>query len=104
MVWHGFPPRGPPGCHIAPGPDPTANRPRGGWVRPHGGRAGTFPRPIRYPMMPAANEVARLLDDIETRQQQVIEELDALILRIEAVIAEWTEPGKKTAPSSQGPA
>ncbi len=55
-------------------------------------------------MMPAANEVARLLDDIETRQQQVIEELDALILRIEAVIAEWTEPGKKTAPSSQGPA
>jgi|GEM_PF-1450883 len=47
--------------------------------------------------MAAASEVTRLLDDIEARQQQVIEELDALILRIEAVIAEWTEPKKASA-------
>lgn len=45
--------------------------------------------------MAAASDVTRLLDDIEARQQQVIEELDALIVRIEGVIAEWTEPGKK---------
>ena len=46
--------------------------------------------------MAAASDVTRLLDDIEARQQQVIEELDALIVRIESVIAEWTEPAKKT--------
>lgn len=49
--------------------------------------------------MAAANEVTRLLDDIDARQQQVIDELDALIVRIEAVIAEWTEPGKKAPPA-----
>jgi hypothetical protein len=52
--------------------------------------------------MAAASEVTRLLDDIEARQQQVIEELDALILRIEAVIAEWTEPKKAAAEGSAG--
>jgi hypothetical protein len=47
--------------------------------------------------MAAASEVTRLLDDIDARQQQVIEELDKLLLRIEAVIAEWTEPKKAAA-------
>ncbi len=52
--------------------------------------------------MPVANDVTRLLDDIEARQQSVIEELDKLIVRIEAVIAEFSETRQgATAPAPQ---
>ncbi len=56
--------------------------------------------------MPAASDVTRLLDDIEARQQSVIEELDALLARIEAVIAEYApaKPAEPAAGSSPLPA